>query len=93
MSNVMGLALFVLGLVSIMLGLAIIVKERVLSKNKYLQQDVQKKFSLIDQVTNFIKALADFAEKLLGQFASAEKMPVFLIAIGLSMCVIGLWII
>ena len=86
----MGLAVFILGLFSILLGLALIVKERLVSKASVHATTLGAEPSL-DAMTKLINALANFAEKLFGQFAPKERLSVFLIVIGLVACGLGWW--
>lgn len=92
MKAFMSLSLFILGLVSILLGLAIIIKDRLISRTARIQTAALESKTLLDTITSFINALANFAEKLFGQFVSKEKLPVFLIVIGLVICGLGWWL-
>jgi len=87
----MSSSLFVLGLISVLLGLAIIIRDRLVSRAGVRMATTEGKTSL-DALTNFINALANFAEKLFGQFAPKEKLPVFLIIIGLVICGLSWWL-
>ena len=88
----MSLSLFILGLISILLGLAIIIRDRLISRTVAIKMAVPEKKTLLDAITSFINALANFSEKLFGQFLPKEKLPVFLIIIGLVICGFGWWL-
>jgi hypothetical protein len=92
MKSFMSLSLFVLGLISVLLGLAIIIRDRLVSRVAVMKMTAPEKKNFLDAITGFINALANFAEKLFGQFASKEKLPVFLIIIGLVICGFGWWL-
>lgn len=88
----MSLSLFVFGLVSILLGLAIIVRDKLTFRIVTMRMAAAKEKTLLDAITNLINALAAFTEKLFGQFAPKEKLPIFLMIIGLVFCGFGWWL-
>jgi hypothetical protein len=94
MKSFMGLSLFIIGLISALLGLAIIVRDRLVLKSARTKAlGIEEKKTLLDSITALINALANFAEKLFGQFTLKEKLPVFLIVMGAAVCVLGWWLI
>lgn len=93
MRNFMGLSLFIMGLLSVVLGLAIVIKDRLISRITVTLTTAQKPKEWLELLTAFINALASFAEKLFGQFISKEKLPVFLIVIGIVICGLGWWMV
>lgn len=93
MINFMGMSLFIIGLLSVVLGLAIIIKDRLVSGAIQTLTAAPKSKEWLELLTAFINALASFAEKLFGQFVSKEKLPVFLIVIGIVICGLGWWMV
>lgn len=91
----MGYAIFILGFISILLALIIIARDRLVSKLSVMAktQDLllQKKKTNLEQITDLLNAIAKFCEKLFGQFMPKEKLPIFLILIGIVMCALGWW--
>ena len=87
----MSLSLFVLGLITIISGLIIIIRDRLAQKKAAVRMTAIEMKTSLDAITSFVNALAGFVEKLFGQFVPKEKLPVFLIVIGLVMCGFGWW--
>lgn len=93
MINFIGMSLFIAGLLSVVLGLAIVIKDRLILRTAATLTAASKSKEWLELITAFINALASFAEKLFGQFVSKEKLPVFLIVIGIVICGLGWWMV